>query len=599
MMRRSALTGGVLASAVIALGLLAIGVSGAVGRHAATPSFELPQRFPLATPRHGNVTLTRLVFDVRPASGTPPSGLVAHVLLSHRQPYAAALVVTSAARSTSASSLYHYDAFLALINRNGETQPATANPIAIHLLLDGVAASQVKVSRPVFTSVPNALGAGAAPAFCKAIAAVTRAPTAVGFIDANSADRPATDTTKRSLAQATANLCNGRKAQVNAANAILATLGPTPAPPPTPSPSGSWSFTSSDHKSITIDWKTDNGQNASYEVFTLTQPIASADCGADGNATIGQPDGSPNQFECHGTPEGEAHATTTQPMGCNDQIQNKDSFNGTSYVAQANITAAANNCPAAPPGPPPPPALSAPTTTVGCAPASLMTAFAQFDKQMAAVAQHILAGTLSGEALVNAIDTLYRDKIRVIAQFGQSLFGLPAHQVIVRFDSIDIALERARASAALGGHHGTAVAGGNVEGAIHIKQKLEAALEAAGAPEKVLSAFRQFDKQMAAVEQHVLAGTLSGEALVAAINKLVTDKNRLIGGNFDVTAGQNLYGVPAYHVIVGFDSIDIALERARASAALGGHHGTAVAGGYVEGAIHIKQKLEASFTPCS
>jgi hypothetical protein len=43
--------------------------------------------------------------------------------------------------------------------------------------------------------------------------------------------------------------------------------------------SGTWSFSSSDHKSIQINWQTDNGQDAQFEVFTLTQPVQSAQCG--------------------------------------------------------------------------------------------------------------------------------------------------------------------------------------------------------------------------------------------------------------------------------------------------------------------------------
>jgi hypothetical protein len=230
--------------------------------------------------------------------------------------------------------------------------------------------------------------------------------------------------------------------------------------------------------------------------------------------------------------------------------------------------------------------------TTSNVPAGLLAAFNQLDKDMAKVEQGVLAGTLSGDPLVAAIGNLAKEKVRLIgANFSQSLYGVPAWRVIVAFDQIDITLEKARAAAALGGHHGTAVAGGYVEGAIHIKQKLEKQLREAGAPDKVLTALGHFDAHMAKVAQQILAGKLSGAALVAAIGGLAKEKAHLIGGSF----GQSLYGVPAWRVIVGFDQVDVTLEKARAAAALGGHHNTAVAGGYVEGAIHIKQKLEKQF----
>ena len=62
----------------------------------------------------------------------------------------------------------------------------------------------------------------------------------------------------------------------------------------TPNPalaSGSWVFASSDHLTVQISWGTDNGGNAQYEVFTLTQPVKTAQCGSSGPGQIGQPDG--------------------------------------------------------------------------------------------------------------------------------------------------------------------------------------------------------------------------------------------------------------------------------------------------------------------
>jgi hypothetical protein len=228
-------------------------------------------------------------------------------------------------------------------------------------------------------------------------------------------------------------------------------------------------------------------------------------------------------------------------------------------------------------------------------PASLLAAFTQLDKDMARAYQQILAGTLEGGALVAAIEKLVQEKVRLIHTGfdNQSLFGVRASTVIIHFDYIDIALEKARAAAALGGHHNTAVAGGNIHGAIVIKKRLEHELSASGkAPESLLTALVRLDKAMAATYQGVLSGKLGGAELVAAIEKLVQEKVRLIHTAFD---NQSLFGVRASTVIIHFDYIDIALEKARAAAALGGHHNTAVAGGNIHGAIVIKKRLEKDF----
>jgi hypothetical protein len=116
---------------------------------------------------------------------------------------------------------------------------------------------------------------------------------------------------------------------------------------------GSWKYASADHTQVQIDWQTDSGASAQFEVFTLTAPVASATCSSGAAAQIGQPDGNPNQFECKGTPAGTDMATIKMPMGCTDQIKNKDSFDGSTYVAQADITSA-NSCGSPPPAPPPP-----------------------------------------------------------------------------------------------------------------------------------------------------------------------------------------------------------------------------------------------------
>ena len=104
---------------------------------------------------------------------------------------------------------------------------------------------------------------------------------------------------------------------------------------------GTWTYTSSDHTQLQISFQTDNGQNAQYEVFTLSVPIVSATCPGGGSASVGQPDNNPDEFECQISPAASSGtvSVTTDPEGCTSQIQNEASFDGFTYIAQAAINA--------------------------------------------------------------------------------------------------------------------------------------------------------------------------------------------------------------------------------------------------------------------
>ena len=128
---------------------------------------------------------------------------------------------------------------------------------------------------------------------------------------------------------------------------------------------GDWGLvTTSRGQQVHIAWQTDGGAAARYEVFTLPVPIdaRSAWCAtSDGKlagVTVGEPDGNPNQFECNfgaylQPRMGEAGVTTTTPMPCDGVIGNQYSLDGSTFVAEQDITSG-DGCKAPPPVTPPP-----------------------------------------------------------------------------------------------------------------------------------------------------------------------------------------------------------------------------------------------------
>ena len=117
------------------------------------------------------------------------------------------------------------------------------------------------------------------------------------------------------------------------------------------------------------------------------------------------------------------------------------------------------------------------------------------------------------------------------------------------------------------------------------------------APTSLLAMFVHLDRDMSAVINGAQAGNLHGASLAAAIKRLVSEKQSLIGGGG--FRGQSVFGVPVSTVILKFDLIDLLLERATAGAHAGtGTNGVGVALAYLEGAKKAKQQLEKAFQPC-
>ena len=220
-------------------------------------------------------------------------------------------------------------------------------------------------------------------------------------------------------------------------------------------------------------------------------------------------------------------------------------------------------------------------------PPKLKQELAQLDRNMAHVTDQVKARTLSGDALASAISGLEIEKHRLIGNFNQDLFGVPAPQVIFGFIVIDVRLNHAGVDAVNG--FPTEAIVDEFEAAKKAKQNLEKKFDDAGkAPDVVFSAFVHLDRDMTRVIDEAKAGTLSGHALDEAIAGLEA-KKALLETNFP----QNLFGVSAWKVIFGFDQVDVRLTVAIVGA-VGDAHTEAIVHN-LEAAKEAKQKLEQEF----
>lgn len=120
--------------------------------------------------------------------------------------------------------------------------------------------------------------------------------------------------------------------------------------------SGDWTYLSSGSPSsspgpdIQLTWNdVSPGNPPQYEVFTL--PVSfdpnSVWCatqdGHDAGVIVGQPDGNPNEFECNfgaypSSGAGAAGVTTTTPMPCDAMIQQKFSWDGSTFYPWDDLT---------------------------------------------------------------------------------------------------------------------------------------------------------------------------------------------------------------------------------------------------------------------
>ena len=117
-----------------------------------------------------------------------------------------------------------------------------------------------------------------------------------------------------------------------------------------------WTYLSSGSPSsspgpdIQLTWNdVSPGNPPQYEVFTL--PVSfdpnSVWCatqdGHDAGVIVGQPDGNPNEFECNfgaypSSGAGAAGVTTTTPMPCDAMIQQKFSWDGSTFYPWDDLT---------------------------------------------------------------------------------------------------------------------------------------------------------------------------------------------------------------------------------------------------------------------
>jgi len=116
---------------------------------------------------------------------------------------------------------------------------------------------------------------------------------------------------------------------------------------------GDWYYDTSSSGSsgyaLYLSWNVSTLNPPQYEVFTL--PVAfdpdSAYCvtpdGHDAGVIVGQPDGNTNQFECNFGPlyastGGNAGVTTATPMPCNGTIQQKWSWDGSTFYSEPDLS---------------------------------------------------------------------------------------------------------------------------------------------------------------------------------------------------------------------------------------------------------------------
>ena len=220
----------------------------------------------------------------------------------------------------------------------------------------------------------------------------------------------------------------------------------------------------------------------------------------------------------------------------------------------------------------------------------LKAGFRELNRHMTRVIGETLDGSLRGSSLSQEITFLETEKhLLIVHNFSQSLFGVPAFDVIGGFVTVDVWLTHARDGAHSGADKDTIV--DDLEQAKKDKQSLEKRFDDAGsAPGTLATDFVHLDRHMALVIHKANAGTLSGSDLAQAIDFLAVEKDGLIGDHF---GSQNLFGVPASDVIDGFTKIDDALANALDSSFSG--DGTKAIADALKRAQKAKDKLEAEF----
>ena len=110
----------------------------------------------------------------------------------------------------------------------------------------------------------------------------------------------------------------------------------------------SGSPSSSPTNEIQLTWDPESSNAPRYEVFTLPVPFDASSIwcvtedGHDGGVSVGQPDGNPNEFECNfgaynTSAGGSAGFTTTVPMPCDGTIQQKFSWDGSTFYPEDDL----------------------------------------------------------------------------------------------------------------------------------------------------------------------------------------------------------------------------------------------------------------------
>jgi len=153
----------------------------------------------------------------------------------------------------------------------------------------------------------------------------------------------------------TASNCRGELVVLTLAIACASVLGLVVAPDALAV--GDWTYISSGSPAssstdeIQLTWDAESSNPPRYEVFMLPVAVPSdphsiwcaTQDGHEAGVTVGEPDGNPNEFECDfgayvTSGGGAAGITTTAPIPCDAAIQQKFSWDGSTFYPEDDLT---------------------------------------------------------------------------------------------------------------------------------------------------------------------------------------------------------------------------------------------------------------------
>ncbi len=175
---------------------------------------------------------------------------------------------------------------------------------------------------------------------------------------------------------------------------------------------------------------------------------------------------------------------------------------------------------------------------------------------------------MSGDKLVASIGSLAKGKHELVRSYfaTESLFGVPASDVIMGFDSADASFQSAL------NEDGSAKSGSDVSYSLdqakgYMDDLKSEFAKAGSAPPALQTGFVALDAKATTTAYQAHAGLLKGGDLATAVRALIDQEAKLISLMF---RGESLFGVRSSEVIAGFVLIDRHLTSAEQEAPSGG-----------------------------